>query len=130
GKGTYVRALARDLGRHLNTRAHVVSLRRLMVGPFDEASLISLDDLIAAREDGDAGSLDQLLRPISFALGDLPEVKFAGGDATTVRRGQSVLLRGRDAPLFAGMAHATSAGESLAVGEIAEGQFHPRRVFR
>jgi tRNA pseudouridine55 synthase len=46
-----------------------------------------------------------------------------------VRRGQSVLLRGRDAPIFAGVAHATVAGESLAVGEIAEGCFHPRRVF-
>jgi tRNA pseudouridine55 synthase len=129
GKGTYVRALARDLGRRLGTRAHVVALRRLVVGPFDESMLVTLDDLITAREEGDAQSLDALLKPISFALSGLPEIRFAEGDATSVRRGQAVLLRGRDAPAFSGPAHATFAGESLAVGEIAEGCFHPRRVF-
>jgi tRNA pseudouridine55 synthase len=130
GKGTYVRALARDLGRRLGTRAHVVALRRLVVGPFDEAALVTLETLIAAREAGDAQSLDAMLKPIGFALGGLPEIKVAQGDAATLRRGQSVLLRGRDAPVFAGPAHATFGGQSLAVGDIAEGQFHPRRVFR
>ncbi len=130
GKGTYVRALARDMGRRLGTRAHVVALRRLMVGPFDEGSLITLDQLIEAREAGDAQSLDALLKPIGFALCDIPEIKIASNDAATVKRGQSVLLRGRDAPAFAGPAHATFGGETLAVGEVAEGQFHPKRVFR
>ena len=37
GKGAYVRALARDMGRRLGTRGHVVALRRLAVGPFGEA---------------------------------------------------------------------------------------------
>jgi tRNA pseudouridine55 synthase len=129
GKGTYVRALARDLGRRLGTCAHVVALRRLQVGPFDESTLMSLEALIAAREAGDAQSLDRFLRPLSFALGDLPEIRFAAGDAASVRRGQAVLLRGRDAPVLAGTAHATVGGESLAVGEVAEGCFHPRRVF-
>lgn len=130
GKGTYVRALARDLGRRLGTAAHVAALRRLVVGPFDEAGLVTLDALITAREAGDATALDAFLKPIGFALGDIPEIKVAQGDAVNLRRGQAVLLRGRDAPAFSGPAHATFAGESLAVGEIAEGQFHPRRVFR
>jgi tRNA pseudouridine55 synthase len=129
GKGTYVRALARDLGRRLGVLGHVTALRRLRVGPFDEAMLITLEALIGAREAGDAESLDRLLQPISFVLGDLPEIRFAESDATSVRRGQAVLLRGRDAPAFAGPAHATYAGQSLAVGDIAEGCFHPRRVF-
>ena len=34
GKGTYIRALARDLAAALGTLAHVVALRRLAVGPF------------------------------------------------------------------------------------------------
>ena len=129
GKGTYVRALARDLGRRLGTRGHVNGLRRLVVGPFDEAAIMTLDDLINAREAGDVDSLDRLLKPISFALGELPEIQFADRDATSVRRGQAVLLRGRDAPTFTGPVHATCGGESLAVGDVAEGSFHPRRVF-
>jgi tRNA pseudouridine55 synthase len=46
-----------------------------------------------------------------------------------IARGQSILIRGRDAPSAAVSVHATHAGRSIAVGEIAEGAFHPRRVF-
>jgi tRNA pseudouridine55 synthase len=129
GKGTYVRALARDLGRKLGARAHVAALRRLRVGPFDEASTITLEGLITAREAGGADTLDRYLRPIAFALGELPEIRFVAADGASVKRGQSVLLRGRDAPVLSGFVHATVAGQSVAVGEIAEGSFHPRRVF-
>ena len=129
GKGAYVRALARDLGRRLGVLGHVVALRRLAVGPFDETTTVGLDALIDAREAGGAETLDRFLRPIGVALADLPEIAFAAADAARLRRGQSVLMRGRDAPLFTGPAHATFAGDSVAVGEIAEGQFHPRRVF-
>jgi tRNA pseudouridine55 synthase len=129
GKGAYVRALARDLGRRLGCRGHVVALRRTAVGPFGEATAITLDTLIDARETGDARSLDRFLQPIAFALAGLPEIAFAAGDAARLKRGQSVLIRGRDAPVLSGFAHATAAGETVAVGEIAEGQFHPKRVF-
>lgn len=130
GKGTYVRALARDLGRRLGCLGHVVALRRLVVGPFDESTMIGLDTLIDAREAGDAAALDRFLKPIGFALADLPEVTFTSGDAGRLRRGQPVLLRGRQAPLISGTAHATCGGDSVAVGEIVEGSFRPRRVFQ
>ena len=45
GKGTYVRALARDLGRALGCLGHVAALRRTAVGPFGEADMISLEQL-------------------------------------------------------------------------------------
>ena len=45
GKGTYVRALARDLGRDLGCRGHVVALRRAAVGPFDEQDAVTPDEL-------------------------------------------------------------------------------------
>ena len=45
GKGTYVRAIARDLGRALGCFGHVSALRRTQVGPFSEKDAISLDDL-------------------------------------------------------------------------------------
>ena len=68
--------------------------------------------------------------PVGVALGALPEIALGASDAARIGRGQAVLLRGRDAPVMAGVAHATVAGRTIALGEIAEGQFHPTRVFR
>jgi tRNA pseudouridine55 synthase len=130
GKGTYVRALARDLGRRLGCLGHVTALRRLVVGPFDAATMTPLEALIVAREEGSVVTLDRFLLPIGFVLGDLPEVAVAAADAARIGRGQSVLFRGRDAPISAGAVHATHGGRSIAVGEIGEGAFHPKRVFR
>ena len=130
GKGTYVRSLARDIGRRLGSLGHVAALRRLAVGPFDEDAFVTLDELIAAREEGTVTSLERFLKPSGFGLRDLPEIAFTSVDAGRVRRGQSVLLRGRDAPILKGIAHATHQGESIAIGEIERGEFHPTRVFR
>ena len=130
GKGTYVRSLARDIGQRLGCRGHVVALRRLVVGPFDEATFVTLAELEARKEAGGEDALDALLRPVGFVLADLPELALSTSDAARLRRGQSVIIRGRDAPASAPTAHATSAGESVAIGEIAQGEFHPRRVFR
>lgn len=130
GKGTYVRSLARDLGRLLGSLGHVVALRRLAVGPFDETRMITLEALITAREDGSVDTLDRFLMPVGIALSDLPEIRLAGGDAARVQRGQSVILRGRDAPIGAGVVQATTAGRTIAIGELARGEFHPTRVFK
>jgi len=46
-KGTYIRALARDIAVALGTVGHVASLRRTRVGPFTLSSSISLDNLAA-----------------------------------------------------------------------------------
>jgi tRNA pseudouridine55 synthase len=129
GKGTYVRAIARDLGRKLGCLGHVIALRRLAVGPFDATTMITLDALIDAREAGSVATLDRFLRPIGVALSDLPEVALSPNDVGRLRRGQSVLIRGRDAPLAGGIVHATLAGRSVAIGAIEQGAFHPRRVF-
>ena len=45
GKGTYVRAIVRDLAAALGTRAHVADLRRTRVGAFDESKAITLERL-------------------------------------------------------------------------------------
>jgi len=130
GKGTYVRALARDLGRRLGCYGHVIALRRVSVGPFDDRTMLPLETLIAAREAGDAFALDRFLAPIGVALAGLPEIAVGAADAARIGRGQSVLIRGRDAPIAAGVAHATQGGRSIAVGEIAAGEFQPKRVFK
>ena len=129
GTGTYVRALARDVGRELGCLGHVSALRRTSVGPFDESAAVTLAELEAVREEDGLAALDAILKPIAFAFADVPEIAFNASDAARLSRGQQVLLRGRDAPLISGMAHATHAGASVAIGEVSQGAFHPRRVF-
>ncbi len=130
GKGTYVRSLARDVGRELGCLGHVVALRRMVVGPFDTEHAVTLEELIAAREAGDALALDRFLMPVAMALSELPEIALGLSDAARIGRGQSVLLRGATAPLATPAAWASHAGRAIALGEISEGQFHPTRVFR
>lgn len=128
GKGTYVRALARDVGRSLGTHGHVTALRRLSVGPFTEEELVPFDAIREAHAANGPEESDAFLRPIEAALRQMTEVMLPQGDAAKVLRGQAVLLRGRTAPL-AGEAYATGAGQLLALGDIEAGSFHPRRVF-
>jgi tRNA pseudouridine55 synthase len=127
GKGTYVRALARDLGRALGTLGHVAALRRTRVGPFgeeDAVSLAKLEDLAPDRE-----ALLDALEPVEIALRDIPALAISAADAARLRRGQPVLLRGRDAPILAGTVYATRRGTLVAVGEVSEGELKPRRIF-
>lgn len=129
GKGTYVRALARDLGRLLGCYGHVISLRRTQVGPFDEATSVTLEALQAAANEDGGADLSRLLRPVEAALSALPELLVSQSDAASLTRGQTVLIRGRDAPVLSGPAYATSKGRLIALGELAQGALHPTRVF-
>ena len=130
GKGTYVRALARDLGIALGSLAHVTELRRTRVGPFAEEAAISLAKLqelghSAAGRD----ALLSVLQPVETALDDIPALAIGGQDAARLKRGQPVLLRGRDALILKGPVYATSRGTLVAVGEVSQGELRPTRVF-
>jgi tRNA pseudouridine55 synthase len=126
GKGTYVRALARDIGRALGSAGHVIALRRTRVGSFDEQMSVQIADLHDAAEAGDIGSL---LQPVEAALDDLPGLSVGPNDAANLARGQAVLVRGRDAPVLNGAAYAHFKGRILALGELEKGAFRPTRVF-
>jgi tRNA pseudouridine55 synthase len=128
GKGTYVRALARDMGRALRCFAHVIALRRTRVGPFAEAAAIGLEALEAAAEAGEDALAAHLL-PVEAALEGLPGLGVGPGDAASLARGQAVLIRGRDAPVLTGAAYAHFKGRILALGELEKGAFRPTRVF-
>ena len=123
-KGTYVRALARDLARALGTRGHVVELRRTAVGPFSEADAITLDTLEAAPD------RDRLLTSIGRALQGVPEFRLSPDEAATVRNGGAVLLRGRDAPVDLDNCWVSCGGAAVALGHVSFGQFQPDRVLR
>src|SRR5215831_10401202 len=125
GKGTYVRALARDMGRMLGCFGHVSALRRTGVGPFGEQDGVSLERLQAA----DVGALVSLLRPVAAGVQGLPALSVSRADAARLARGQAVLLRGRDAPIVQGVVAVFTQGDLIALAEAAEGELRPRRIF-
>jgi tRNA pseudouridine55 synthase len=129
GKGTYVRALARDMGRALGCFGHVTALRRTRVGPFGEEHAATLDQLRETAESGVREDLLAVLAPVGAGLDALPCLTVASGDADRLRRGQSVLLRGRDAPVVTGIVAVQTAGGLVALGDVDQGMLHPRRIF-
>lgn len=129
GKGTYVRAIARDLGERLGTCAHVTALRRTRVGPFAEADMITLEALRALAEADPQEALEAVFRDPADGLAELPAFPVDRNGAGRLRRGQSVLVRPGD-PVAAGPMRAMLGRELVALGEIQEGALRPARVFR
>ncbi len=131
GKGTYVRSLARDIGRTLGCFGHVSALRRAVVGPFGENDMIPLAELesLCQKAAAGEGSLADALLPVETALDDIPALAVTRADAARLHRGQAVLLRGRDAPNSSGTVYVTVAGRLLALAEIGNGELIPKRVF-
>jgi tRNA pseudouridine55 synthase len=131
GKGTYVRAIARDLGRKLGCFGHVTALRRVSVGPFGPETMIPLADLETMCQKAAAGEADlaDVLLPVETALDDIPALAVGGADAARLQRGQAVLLRGRDAPIFTGTVYVTAGGRLQALAEVDRGEIVPKRVF-
>lgn len=131
GKGTYVRALARDMGRALNCLGHVTALRRTAVGPFTEDVTARLETLQrtsqAGGEDG-AVELPTLL-PVAAGLAALPALRVSPADAGRLARGQAVLLRGRDAPVMEGWVSVSAHGALVALAQVEKGELRPRRIF-
>jgi tRNA pseudouridine55 synthase len=131
GKGTYVRSLARDMGRLLGCFGHVSALRRTACGPFDERDMIPLAELEAVchRAASGEGNLADALLPVETALDDIPALAVTRADAARLHRGQAVLLRGRDAPISSGTVYVTVGGRLLALAELGNGELIPKRVF-
>jgi len=122
-KGTYVRAIARDLGRHLGCLGHVTALRRTRVGPFTEQDTVDLAELEEA-----AAEAERFLLSVEAGLSQLPCVVVDRDSAARLRRGQSLILRGRDAPV-GGPVYAACGGVPVAFGEVERGELVPARVF-
>ncbi len=130
GKGTYVRAIARDLGRALGCYGHVAELRRTSVGPFHEEKAISLEKLEDLSNSADGhDALLSAINPVETALDGIPALAVSGDDAARLKRGQSILIRGGSAPILNGPIYATSRGVLVAIGEAERGEMHPIRVF-
>jgi tRNA pseudouridine55 synthase len=130
GKGTYVRAIARDLGRVLGCLGHVTALRRTIVGPFGADHMIPLEKLEALRNKG-AGreALKECLLPVETALDDIPALAVGSAEAARLKQGQSVIVRGRDAPLNQDNVLVVWRGQPIALASLSQGAIKPTRVF-
>ena len=93
GKGAYVRAIARDLGRALGCGGHVAVLRRDRVGPFHADQSVALPTLAASPEARGAALLS-----VEAGLAELTRIAVDRNGASILRRGQKLLLRGSAAP--------------------------------
>jgi tRNA pseudouridine55 synthase len=131
GKGTYVRALARDLGRALGVLGHVSALRRNRVGPFTEGDMIPLERLepLCHRAAAGEANLADMLLPIETALDDIPALAVSPADAARLHRGQAIVLRGRDAAVVRGTVQVAASGQLVAIAEAERGEIIPKRVF-
>ena len=131
GKGAYIRALARDLGRALGSAAHVTSLRRLSVGQFHADHAISLDFLEKLTH---SAAAFEHLHPVVSALDDIPALPISGAEATKLRHGQtlpalSASAQQRFAILMAGDTAIAIAGQTpVALVMVKAGAVCPVRV--
>jgi tRNA pseudouridine55 synthase len=133
GKGTYVRAIVRDIAERLGACAHVSALRRTRVGPFDEDSAITLELL----EDlGHKARCLEALLPVETALDDIPELAVTAEDAFKLKQGRPIVLVPRQvealkARLTPGTrtVSAMEGGVVVALCEMRAGKLEPTRVF-
>ena len=128
GKGVYVRSLARDMARVLNTHGHVVYLNRLSVGPFFHKDSILLADIANLV---DKATISKAIKPISFVLDDIPAIDITSDEAILVSRGQKVLLE--DLVLEEGTynkeVYITSNNAPIALARVENKYIHPFKVF-
>lgn len=133
GKGTYVRSLARDMARRLGTVGHIVSLRRIAAGPFDETDAISLESLESLVHSAPAS--DYLLA-VESALDDIPALILNAAQADHLRHGRPVRVQGPGGRTFVdtscvdegGVLCAMDADRPVALARFECGEIRPVRV--
>ena len=121
GKGTYIRALARDLGEQLGCGGHLQSLRRTAVGSLCLDTAVSLDALLDA-----PASLAAHLLPPDVAIAHLPRIDLDEVAAERIRHGLAIETSSPAADVV--RAHAPD-GRLLALLRYDNGVWRPSKVF-
>jgi len=129
GKGTYVRAIARDLGRALGCFGHVTALRRTATGPFTENDMISLEKLEEFSHNDAGRKAMTVIRPLRTALDDIPALALSEAESGRLRQGQSVVVRSVGSPREGGIVLVLSNDKPQALAALKDGVLHPKRVF-
>ena len=126
--GTYVRALARDLGASVGNAAYLGSLIRLASGPFVLAEAIPLDAVRSAAADGPAGFVP-MMRPIDAGLDRFPIVVLTTDEVGAVARGQFVRAVGGLATVADHYRLTGPDGSLVAIASGSAGRLAPDKVF-
>jgi len=122
--GTYVRALARDLGQRLGCGAYLAALTRTASGPFRLDAAHRLDEVRTALSEGRAS---EMLLPMDSGL-EFPELALSDVELSHFARGQQ--LRRAAPPEGEGLVRVTDpAGRLVAIGRLADGFLRPEKVF-
>ncbi len=120
--GTYIRALARDLGERLGTGAHLTALRRTRVGAVDVGLAVPADRL------DDAEAVRAAWLSSADALAHLPRVEVSAGQAGELAHGGPIFAPAElpaDTPIAV-----AEGGDLVAIAEYIAGMLRPRKVFR
>jgi tRNA pseudouridine55 synthase len=120
GKGTYVRALAEDLGEAVGCGAHVSALRRTVTGGFRVADAVTLEALAALPDE----ARDRLLLPADAACAALPRCDLLSAEAAGFREGRAV----HRAELPDAMYRTYAGGVFAGVADAVQGLLRPRRL--
>jgi tRNA pseudouridine55 synthase len=126
--GTYVRALARDLGEAVGSAAYLGALTRTASGPFRLEDAVALDDLRSSTAESPAGLLEYV-KPLDTGLDAFPVVVLTDEESAAIARGQFVRPAGG---LPAGAEHyrlRDAAGRLLAIASAEGGRLAPDKVF-
>ncbi|MGV6819653.1 MAG: tRNA pseudouridine(55) synthase TruB [Parvularcula sp.] len=143
GKGTYIRALVRDLALALGTVGHVADLRRTRVGPFTEDMAVSFHDLVGddgrrrfTPEDRREGGFSDFLLGIDQALLEYPHVSIGRTEASRLSVGNDVILPiAQVGPVRQGCADdiepvlAMEDDRAIAIGRLEGLKLRPVKVF-
>ena len=122
--GTYVRSLARDLAKRLNTYAYVSKLRRTEIGKFGEKDIILLDKLSNLVHIGDHF---KTIHPVEDVLDDIPAVNLKTQDGQRFKNGLEIKFFSKDLSLENLLVFAN--GNLIGVGKIINGLMSPKRGF-
>ena len=118
--GTYIRAIARDLGEALGVGAHLTALRRTAIGSFHVDDAISVDALSDSEAVGRAS-----IAPLD-AVRHLPSLEIDDEVARRLVLGQKIRISDEG---LAGPVAVSHGGSLLAIGELDAGVLKPRKVF-
>ena len=133
GKGTYIRSLARDIARRLDTVGHVSQLRRTQCGPFSEMDSISLETLETLVHSAPPSAY---LLDVEAALDDIPALTLNATQADHLRHGRPVRVQDSGVRSFLETSSlvegdvlcAMADGQPVALARFADGEIRAMRV--
>ncbi len=112
--GTYIRAMARDLGERLGTGGHLTALRREAIGVMQVSEAVSHGQVSA-----------EALQPMRRAVAQLPQLPVTAAEAKALSFGKAIAS---GAPEGEPVVALSEAGEVVAIGRVAQGMFAPSVV--